>query len=200
LTVRRLGRAAFLTTGAATLLASCGRGGGGSSLLPGTSSAQSRPRAAETLTPADPIPAYVLAYPIIGEAWRFDGSVAPPGWIPLDGRTLTTANNRALAGIVDNEHAAQSTTFAVPKAAGWIVAVNGTAPTSPRVFTLLHRGEHPNHGVSVPGLTVSDAPAAAPRAPVAEPALPTWYPGTFATPAQLNNQYQTTTAPPTLPH
>lgn len=191
--MKRLDRAAFLTTGAATLLASCGHGGVGSSLLPSTSSsAQSMQRAAGTVTPASAIPAYVLSYPIIGEARQFDGHVAPVGWIPLDGRTIATSYNRTLAEIVDNVHAAHSTTFAVPKVDGWIMAVSGTAPTSPHVFQVLHRGANPNHGVSIPGETVTDAPAEPPKRPNPEPTVATWYPGTLPTPKQLEELQHTT--------
>lgn len=184
--MRHLNRAGFLSAGAAALLTGCGHGHAGSSMLPQTT-AQSNQRAPAGLSPADPIPAHVLQFPIVGEARRFDGSVVPPGWDAMNGRTLPTASNRALAGILDM-HAAKSMTFKIPAAPGWIIAITGTIPLNPHSFDALHRGANPNHGVSVASLTVSDAPLTmAKPAPVEKP-LPTWYPGTLATSALLDAQ------------
>ena len=82
----------------------------------------------------DPIPADVLAHPIVGEVRRFDGSVAPGGWMTVQGQTLSAADNRPLHAILGRT-SSSATTFTLSKPRfGLIIAVAGAFPTSPDVF------------------------------------------------------------------
>lgn len=82
---------------------------------------------------ADAIPSAVLANPIIGEAARFDGAVAPSGWMLARGQTLNVADNPRLFAILAQAGSGKAaTTFKLPNSpSGMIVAVSGMYPTSP---------------------------------------------------------------------
>jgi microcystin-dependent protein len=90
------------------------------------------------LVPAvpDPVPARVLANPILGEAWRYAGATAPRGWMFARGELLPIATNRDLFTMFRNGFGGDGrTTFALPDLPeGTIVAVTGLFPTSPRVL------------------------------------------------------------------
>jgi|SRR5947209_703712 len=90
---------------------------------------------------ADPIPDNVLKNPIVGEAWRFDGSAAPPGWVLAQGQTLPIAGYAKLFSVLGHsarDHA--TTTFALPNPGyGFIVAAAGMVPTSPAMLALSAR-------------------------------------------------------------
>jgi microcystin-dependent protein len=85
---------------------------------------------------ADPIPAAVLARPILGEARRFDGTVAPHGWMLAQGQQLAIGANRALFEIFGTAFGGNGrTTFALPAPGfGAIVAVTGSFPSHANVF------------------------------------------------------------------
>jgi microcystin-dependent protein len=91
---------------------------------------------------ADPIPPAVLANPIVGEARRFDGSVAPQGWILAQGQTLSVTANRPLFSVLGTVAGGDGKSiFALPKPRfGMIVAVAGTLVTSPQA--LVRTGRH----------------------------------------------------------
>ena len=92
-------------------------------------------------TAADEIPQNVLASPIIGEARRFDGAAAPPGWFLMRGETLKVAEYGALfrvLGTIGGGDGKMNFKLPAPKQ-GWIVAVAGMFPTSPQIFSQLGR-------------------------------------------------------------
>jgi microcystin-dependent protein len=98
---------------------------------------------------ADRIPDNVLAAPIIGEAWRFDGATAPPGWMLATGQTLTAEQNPHLFALLkkinggDGKH-----TFNLPNPKfGVIIAVAGLYPSSPALVA--QAGRHLTHGDSL---------------------------------------------------
>jgi len=89
-----LKRAPFIGAGMATVLTGCG--GRGVSGLPGlgpAAVAKAPAAGALRLVPdvPDPIPASVLAEPIVGEARRYAGTTAPNGWLFARGQTLEIA-------------------------------------------------------------------------------------------------------------
>ncbi len=175
-------RAAFLTASAAAL-AGCARHSG-SSLLPGLS--PSAIERAPSATPAMPIPGRVLISPIIGEARRFDGATAPPGWMKVHGQQLSMSEHRVLAAMLGKggTRAPASFTLPAPKT-GWIIAVAGTDPANARALAELHRGVGMKLGVSIEGLEVREAPHRfAPPAP-APAKLEPWFPGTAPTPEEI---------------
>ncbi len=175
-------RAAFLAAGAAAL-AGCAKNRG-SGILPGLSpSAKER---ATSATPALPIPQAVLMSPIVGEARRYDGAVAPAGWIKLEGQRLPVGNYRQLVAILGKGGSHDAATFLLPAAKlGWIVAVAGTYPSSARALESLHRGARMKLDVSVDGAEVYPAPLAMVLPEPAGPKVDPWYPGTAPTPEQI---------------
>jgi hypothetical protein len=84
---------------------------------------------------ADPIPANVLAKPIIGEAWRFEGTTPPAGWVVAQGQSLNTAQYPQLSSILKHVTAplpSASATFTLPNPGyGLVLAAAGMLPTSP---------------------------------------------------------------------
>lgn len=141
-------RAPFLGAGAAAFLTGCG----GTHLvraLPGVAAlkGQSRPNLANArLVPAaaDAIPDYVVTRPIVGEAARFDGAVAPLGWLLCKGQTLTIAENQHLFKVLGSIAGGDGkTTFALPKARALIIAAGGVFPSTPAIFT--QSGRHTSH-------------------------------------------------------
>ncbi|MBV8579938.1 MAG: tail fiber protein [Candidatus Eremiobacteraeota bacterium] len=185
--MRHIKRTSFLGASAAALLAGCGRAHGASSLLPAVTSPAGGARSHETATPADPIPDSVLRSPIVGEARRFDGAVAPPGWIFVAGQTLTIAQFPRLHAVIGRD--AGHGTFTLPQPhESWIIAVAGFVPTSPRALASLHRGANDKYGVSLQGVTVRPAPVRPLAVQRPDTSLPTWYPGTLATKEQLAAQ------------
>lgn len=139
-------RALFLGAAAAAGLTGCG-GGRVMRALPGVASGSPRVAAPTsfTYTPADPIPASVLANPIIGEWRRFDGAAAPAGWTLVQGQNLDVAANRILFSILGTSGGGNGkTSFILPRPrAGWIVAVSGAFVSSPAALTTL--GRHMTH-------------------------------------------------------
>lgn len=84
---------------------------------------------------AEAIPANVLANPFIGEARRFDGAVAPSGWMLARGQTLSVTQNPLLYSILAKTGRSDTTSFKLPDAPyGLIVAVAGMYPTSPAML------------------------------------------------------------------
>src|ERR1700738_3605339 len=72
---------------------------------------------------ADPIPDSVLAAPMIGEARRFDGAVAPSGWMFAQGQTLPVAGYASLFSILGTVAGGDGkTTFKLPNP-GFVVIV-----------------------------------------------------------------------------
>ncbi len=141
-------RAPFLGAGAAAFLTGCG----GNHLvraLPGVAAlrGQSRPNLANArLVPAaaDAIPDYVVSRPIVGEAARFDGAVAPLGWLLCKGQTLPIAGNRLLYNVLGTMAGGDGkTTFKLPNARAMIVAAGGVFPSTPAVFAQSSR--HMSH-------------------------------------------------------
>ncbi len=155
-------RAPFLGASAAVLLAGCG-GHHVMRALPGVAPLSSkRSSSAVRLVPetADPIPANVLAQPILGEAWRFDGPVAPSGWMLAQGQQLDVPQNRHLFSVLGSSTRSDGkTSFTLPKlAVPTIVAVAGTLPTSPAMLASL--GRHLSHADSLGPNAVSRPPRA----------------------------------------
>jgi microcystin-dependent protein len=109
-------------------------------------------------TAADPIPANVLASPLVGEARRFDGAVAPNGWFLARGQTLSALEYPKLGAILDHTVAlGKKQTFALPSFGfGVVIAFAGSAPASPQALVASQRA---------PTLAVSLGPGAR-RAPL----------------------------------
>jgi hypothetical protein len=129
-------RAPFLLGGSAAMLAGCGGGRALTQAIPGigNSSVAHKPGSKVQLVPAtpDPIPANVLANPIVGEAARFAGSVAPVGWMFAEGQTLQSSAYSALAQLLGQPNGTLKSSFTLPKAGfPLIIAVTGIQPTSP---------------------------------------------------------------------
>jgi len=130
-------RAPFLGATGAVLLAGCGGNHVTSSPLPGvapSSPTNPKPQSLQLVpTVADPIPANVLAQPIIGEARRFDGAVAPSNWMLAQGQAINVSDNPQLFSVLGTSAGGNAKTmFMLPKPGfGMIVAVAGIFPTSP---------------------------------------------------------------------
>jgi Phage Tail Collar Domain len=155
-----LKRAPFVGAAAAVLLAGCG-GRHVLQALPGVASSTaktSRPQAG-TLVPAsaDPIPANVLAHPIIGEGWRFDGPVAPPGWALAQGQTLKVAESPKLFAILGTIAGGDGrTSFRLPSPGfGYVIAVAGIFPTSPEALVQSGRRKTSHQDSLGPGAVAS---------------------------------------------
>jgi microcystin-dependent protein len=135
----------FVGVASAAALAGCGGGGHGivASLLPGVVPSPSQPASKLTYSPAvaDPIPASTLANPIVGEAARFDGAVAPGGWMLLAGQTINVADNRPLFSVIGTIGGGDGkATFKLPNSPyGFIIAVTGILPNSPAMISALKR-------------------------------------------------------------
>jgi Phage Tail Collar Domain len=159
-------RSLFLAGSAATL-AGCGGGHGLSSIIPGaggTSASSATPQRVKasdkTTAPALPIPQHVLANPIVGEVRRFDGSVAPQGWMLCQGQQLPVAQYPLLFTVRKKTGGGDGKTFvALPAATalGQIIAVNGTIPKNPVALAQLRTGAAMLFGVSIPGMAVQPA-------------------------------------------
>ncbi|HEY6235406.1 MAG TPA: phage tail protein [Candidatus Elarobacter sp.] len=121
------------------LLAGCG-GRHVLQALPGVASLKSagKPTSIGKLVPAvaDPIPDNVLAQPILGEGWRFDGPVAPPGWMLAKGQSFKVAENPRLFSILGNSAGPDASgSFHLPNTSfGYVIAVAGFYPTSPAML------------------------------------------------------------------
>ena len=180
-------RTAFLTAGAAAALGGCSRRQGASVLPALSPSAATRAAAG---TPAAPIPADVLARPIIGEARRFDGATVPPGWLKMEGQTLRVADYQRLFAILGKGGSRDPATFILPAPPqGWILAVAGVYPGAAGAVAALHRGTRVKDGVAVDGAVVRPAPLLPLqlRRPPIE-TVPEWYPGTPPTAAEIAAQ------------
>ena len=129
-------RAPFLGAAGAVVLSGCGAHHV-MRALPGV--APTGPQAPSTFAgrlvhdKGEPIPADVLAHPIIGEARRFDGTTAPSGWMLARGQALNVAENRRLFSVLGQLAGNRDpATFTLPAPAfGMIVAVAGVFPASP---------------------------------------------------------------------
>jgi len=125
-------------------------------------------RAKLELVPAvpDPIPARVLANPILGEAFRFAGATAPRGWMFARGELLPIATNRDLFSMFRNRFGGDGrTTFALPTVPfPVIVAVSGLFPSSPLVLARAGRNLSPAASLGT-GAMPARARRAAPVAP-----------------------------------
>jgi microcystin-dependent protein len=148
-------RSLFLGTAGAAILAGCGGHNAASRFLPSASGAahgSSAPATTLRMVPAiaDPIPQHVLAQPILGEAWRFDGAAIPSGWLPFDGRAVSKTQYSALYALIGNAPGTKpaSGTFTLPKTPyGEIVAATGMQPSSPSA--LLRTGRDFSHATSL---------------------------------------------------
>ncbi|HZO92296.1 MAG TPA: phage tail protein [Candidatus Baltobacteraceae bacterium] len=144
-------RGPFLGAAAAAVLSGCG--GRGMGTIPGVGrpvqSQAARGRARMVPASADAIPANVLNSPIVGEARRFDGAVAPRGWLLASGQTLTVAQYPKLGAILDHAVAeGKKQTFALPAPGyGLLVACSGFAPSSPQALAASPR--HPTLAASL---------------------------------------------------
>jgi microcystin-dependent protein len=186
--VARIKRAVFLTAGTAAFLSGCAHRGA-SALPPLSPSSQTH---APLGAAAEAIPASVLEHPIIGEARRFDGADAPPGWLLMDGQALPVARYPRLFAIYGNGARDRASFTLVKPLQGYIIAAAGLYPNSTGALASLHRGADRNHGVSVASQLVHEAPLAfAAHAPATQ--IETWYPGTLATEAELAAQHHAAT-------
>ncbi len=182
-------RTLFLASGAAATLAGCGGMRGSTSVMPQLSGRSAARAAAGTA--ALPVSPNVLAHPIIGEAVRWDGAAAPPGWMLLEGQTLQISANPLLFSVLGTSAGGNGkATFKLPATKqGWIIAVAGSFPRTPAAFENLRPGNRYANGVAVPGLTVTLPTALPPAVAKAPPdSNPSWYPGTVPTAEQLAEQ------------
>jgi hypothetical protein len=191
-------RHSFLTAGAAAALVGCGHKGQSSGIVPRVAPQDIR-RTSDAF-PAEPIPQYVLANPILGEARRYDGAVAPAGWVIAQGQTMQIAENRALFAILGRSAGGDGkTTFNLPnpRRAQYIIAVTGVVPASPRALAALRPGR--NVPAGGPGIA---RPGYAPTPkPVIPDGHPLWAPGTVPTPELIEAQEAATrAAAPLLVH
>jgi microcystin-dependent protein len=157
-------RAPFLLAGSAAMLAGCGGGHALTRAIPGADAPAAR-TSKLVLVPAtpDPISANVLANPIVGEARRFTGAVAPANWMLAQGQTLSSTAYPALAQLLGQPNGKLKTTFQLPNPGfGLIVAVAGVQMTKPSQLTSSARR---------PSETVSLGPNARPGKPYLEKPL-----------------------------
>ncbi len=132
-------RAPFMGAAAAAFMTGCG-GHHVLQALPGV--APSKSSRTQVLgggfvpSTADKIPDNVLTRPIIGEAWRFDGTVAPAGWLLAQGQSITVSDYRMLFSILGTSAGGDGkVSFRLPKpGVGYIVAVAGMYPSSPTLI------------------------------------------------------------------
>ena len=181
-------RTLFLASGAAATLAGCGGMQRSASVMPQLAG-QSAARGVAG-TAALPISPNVLAHPIIGEAARWDGAAAPPGWMLLEGQTLGISANPLLFSVLGTSAGGDGkTSFKLPATKQrWILAIAGSYPRTPAALANLRPDRYPN-GVSVPGMTVTLPPVLPPIVAKAPPdPNPSWYPGTVPTAEQLAEQ------------
>jgi hypothetical protein len=136
-----LKRAPFLGGASAVLLAGCG-GHHVMRALPGvapsssTSSSKTNSQHGKLVPDvAEAIPDTVLTHPILGEARRFDGAVAPPGWMLAQGQALPIASNHPLFSVIGKIGGGDAATFKLTNPGfGVIIAVAGLLPTSPAML------------------------------------------------------------------
>jgi microcystin-dependent protein len=136
-------RRLFLSATGAVALASCGGhgvvpalrslGGGG-----GGGAGTHAPSGPFTFVPATPdaIPANVLASPMLGEARRFAGTTAPPGWLFMDGQAVPVNQYPGLFAILGRapDDKGKDTFILRNPGAGAIVAAEGSTPGSPQAY------------------------------------------------------------------
>jgi hypothetical protein len=113
---------------------------------------------------AEAIPDSVLKNPIVGEARRFGGAIAPTGWALAQGQALPVSGNRSLFSVLGTSAGGDGKqTFKLPNPGfGAIVAVGGTSVTSPAMLAQSGRHMTPQDSLG-PGAT---------RAPFRMPAPP----------------------------
>ena len=145
-------RAPFLGA-AAAVLTGCG-GSHAIGALPGlrspASASKARPGSVAMVpAKAEPIPAAVLAAPIVGEMWRFDGAAAPRGWALTNGAALSTTEYRQLFAVLGTVAGGDGkSTFKLPAPPyGAIIAVTGTVESSPQM--LAHSSRRPTEVASL---------------------------------------------------
>ncbi len=131
----------FLSAASAAVLAGCGK-----HVLPGMTPASAQHPVASSafkFVPEipDAIPASVLANPIVGEAHRFVGSLAPANWFFLQGQKLSIADNPQLFSVLGHAPGDKDAkTFTLPNLSnGVIIAAKGTVPSNPRALAQLRR-------------------------------------------------------------
>lgn len=129
-------RQLFVTVIGAATLAGCGGHGmvpklGSTSGGGATTHAPSGPFSMIPVVP-DPIPANVLAHPILGEARRFEGSAPPAGWLFMNGQSLPVAQYPSLFAILGHAPSdkAQDTFTLTDPGYSVVVAASGAVPTS----------------------------------------------------------------------
>lgn len=133
-------------------------------VLPGVGpSASSRDVVVKTAA-AEPIPASVIANPIIGEIRRFDGTTPPSGaWMLTRGQAMPVTQNPQLFSILRTSAGGDGkTTFNLPKPPmGYIIAISGAFPTNPA--TLAASGRHVTRHADSLGEGAIPVPARMPR-------------------------------------
>jgi hypothetical protein len=137
------------------------------------------------------IPPWVLAHPLLGEVRRFDGFVAPPGWMFCQGQLLRVAAFPQLFAILGKSCGGDGkTTFALPLSRAYrsIIAVTGAFGLTPAAIAAMRRAPYDRFGVSAPGLGVWQRPAVHTTTTRLIDKTPTWWPGTVATARQLGDQ------------
>jgi microcystin-dependent protein len=130
-------RAPFIGGAAVTILAGCG-GRQMMNTVPGVDpAARAREVAASEARGLDVLPIApqnVIANPIVGEAWGYKGTTAPPRWIFAQGQTMQIALDKPLFGVLGTVAGGDGKkTFKLPKPNfPMIVALDGALITSPR--------------------------------------------------------------------
>lgn len=136
-------RAPFLVGATATSLAGCGHGIGSLPARVTNSDIVRSRNTALRLVPeiAEPVPSNVLSNPILGEARRYAGTIAPPLWALAHGQLLDISNNQELFRILGTSAGGDGKkTFALPNPGyAMIVAIAGTFPQNARVVASIGR-------------------------------------------------------------
>ena len=133
-------RQLFITAVGAAALAGCG----GHGMVPrlgssgGSGATTHAPTGPFTLIPAvpDPIPANVLAHPILGEARRFVGATPPDGWLFMNDQALRVDQYPSLFAMLGHPSPDKTqNTFVLPNPGySIVVAAAGAIPTSPQAL------------------------------------------------------------------
>jgi hypothetical protein len=126
----------------------------------------------------------VLQNPIVGEAARFDGTVAPAGWMFAQGQVLRIADYPKLYAVLRRSAGGDGkTTFALPRPKqSWIIAVTGVSPNSPAMLASLRKGLKMPNGIPGSQRVARIIP------PPLDDGHPNWWPGTMPTPEFLAEQ------------
>jgi hypothetical protein len=178
-------RESFLTSGVAALAVS--RGGGVPAARAPTFTVLGVGR------PGAPgfIPPWVLAHPLLGEVRRFDGSVAPQGWMFCQGQLLPIAAFPRLFAILGKSGGGNGkTVFALPRSRVYrsIIAVTGAFGLTPAAIAAMRRAPYERLGVWAPNLGGWGRPAFRTTATRPLDNKPSWWPGTVPTARQVSDQ------------